>query len=104
MLCSSNLRDDLARENERIKWVPEWAGAQRFRDWVVKARDWVISRQRFWGTPLPIWICDSCSTVEVLGSREELTERTGRGIMDLHRPHIDGMTWSCGCNGTINKG
>ncbi len=103
VLRTSNLRDALAEENERIRWVPEWAGAQRFRDWVEKARDWVVSRQRFWGTPLPIWICDKCRSVEVLGSSEELVEKTGKDIGDLHRPYIDWTTWSCICSGTMKR-
>lgn len=99
ILKLSTLKEELIGENEKIRWVPEWAGAQRFRNWIEQTRDWVISRQRFWGTPFPVWQCDKCGNIEVIGSKRELEEKIGAKISNLHRPHIDEITWRCGCGG-----
>ena len=86
----TSIREKLLEENEKIKWIPEWA-KQRFRNWLESLGDWPISRQRYWGIPLPIWICDKCENVEVIGSREELPEIP----KDFHKPYIDKITWKC---------
>ena len=86
----TSIREKLLEENEKINWVPKWA-KQRFRNWLESLGDWPISRQRYWGIPLPIWICDKCGNVEVIGSREELPEIP----KDFHKPYIDKITWKC---------
>lgn len=90
----TEIRDRLIAENKKVNWTPEWA-KKRFEGWIENLSDWPISRQRYWGIPLPIWVCDKCGEVKVAGSAEEL----GKKISDLHRPHIDGITFRCKCGG-----
>jgi isoleucyl-tRNA synthetase len=100
----SDLREDIIKKNEGVYWVPDWAGHTWFRNWVQNLRDWCISRQRYWGAPLPIWTCDSCEQLEVIGSIGELKEKSGRTPENLHRPWIDEITWSCSkCQGTMKR-
>ncbi|GAB4312709.1 MAG: isoleucine--tRNA ligase [Promethearchaeota archaeon] len=91
------LIEDMLKENEQIYWVPEWAGNRWFSSWLANLRDWCISRQRFWGIPLSVWVCDDeqCGDVEVIGSAEELRQIAGTCPEDLHRPWIDKVTWAC---------
>jgi len=99
----SELRDQLLSESSRVSWVPRWAGEQRFRSWLETARDWVITRQRYWGTPAPIWKCESCGYVEVIGGIDELRKR-GFDVKELHRPYIDEVEWSCPkCGGRMRR-
>src|SRR5690606_5908891 len=72
-----SFRDCLQQNNSAIHWVPEHLRDGRFGKWLENARDWAISRTRFWGTPIPLWKCSSCSNFECLGSVDELKERTG---------------------------
>jgi isoleucyl-tRNA synthetase len=94
----------LLEEVARVKWYPSWAGASRQKDWVENARDWCISRQRYWGIPLPIWECGK-GHLRVVGRIHELKE--GRGYtegMDLHRPWIDSVTFTCKeCGGEMRR-
>jgi len=98
----SSLKDEMLKAIERVKWYPEWAGSARFRDWVEGARDWCISRQRYWGIPLPIWTCE-CGEIEILGTLDELRKKS-KMPSDLHRPHIDGVVFKCPkCNKTMHR-
>lgn len=91
------IRDELVKSNETSHWVPKAVGSGRFGNWLAGARDWNLSRNRFWGTPLPIWRCDEDpSDMVCLGSREELARLCGMDaadIDDLHRDKIDGLTF-----------
>ncbi len=94
----TELRDKMLEEISRIRWVPEWAGSSRQYAWVEGTRDWCISRQRYWGIPLPIWLCNDCGELMVVGSVNELKERAEVGYeegMDLHRPWIDNVKLKC---------
>ncbi|MHA1197662.1 MAG: class I tRNA ligase family protein [Promethearchaeota archaeon] len=94
---TESLVSDLLKENESIYWVPDWAGKRWFKSWLTTLKDWCISRQRFWGIPLSVWICDNedCKDITVIGSGEELKKIAGTCPEDLHRPWIDEVTWQC---------
>ncbi len=97
------IRDKIYEENEKVYWYPPWA-KDRFADWIKNLRDWPVSRQRYWGTPVPIWICEKCGYREVLSSLEELEEKSGKKVEDPHRPWIDKITYSCPkCGGVMRR-
>ncbi len=91
------VKEDLIRNNNTINWIPESIGKGRFGDWLENVQDWGISRNRHWGTPLNIWICEDCGHMHSIGSIEELKSMSGNcpDEIQLHRPYIDAVTIKC---------
>ena len=102
------IKDRLLALNRTIGWHPPEIGTGRFGEWLENNVDWALSRDRFWGTPLPVWVCDADpGHVEVIGSYADLARRWGRPLpedFDPHKPGIDGYTWACAaCGGTMRR-
>ncbi|MCE4602122.1 MAG: isoleucine--tRNA ligase [Desulfurococcales archaeon] len=99
----SALKTPLLKEAKEIRWQPDWAKT-RFVNLLKEVRDWVISRQRFWGIPLPVWICQSCNYTHVVGSVDELVEMGGKRPENLHRPWVDQVELKCPkCGGVMKR-
>ena len=94
----TKLQDQIIAANKTVNWFPSFVGEKRFGNWLENMNDWAISRNRYWGTPLPLWKCD-CGHMEMIGSREELSEKAIEDvdpkIIDLHRPYVDDIHIKC---------
>ena len=100
------VKEDLIRNNNTINWIPESIGKGRFGDWLENVQDWGISRNRYWGTPLNIWVCEDCGHMHSVGSIEELKSLSDNCPEDieLHRPYVDAVTFPCPkCGKTMHR-
>ncbi len=98
----SSLKEEILKENEKVKWIPRWAKTW-FDSWISQLEDWCVSRQRFWGIPLPIFKCESCGKIIVVGSKKELEELSKKKVKDLHIPEVDNLSIDCECGGKMRR-
>ena len=105
---TTRYRDKMIELNQTINWVPEHIKNGRFGNWLEELRDWALGRERYWGTPLPVWKCenDECDHMHCIGGVQELEELSGQDLseLDLHRPYVDEVTFPCPkCGGTMRR-
>ncbi|MCB5229305.1 MAG: isoleucine--tRNA ligase [Candidatus Cloacimonetes bacterium] len=108
---TTQFKDQLQANNRQIKWYPPFVGEKRFGEWLENNVDWALSRDRFWGTPLNIWVCEDCDAKRSIGSLADLVAhgrlKDGSPVpadIELHKPHVDDVTLSCpACQGTMHR-
>ena len=103
---TSQFKDRLVDLNNQINWYPGHIKNGRFGNWLSNNVDWALGRERYWGTPLPVWECEVCHKQECIGSVKEMSQRAGRDLtdLDLHRPKVDEIHFKCdSCGGTMNR-
>lgn len=103
---TSRFKERLVALNEEVNWYPGHIKYGRFGNWLENNVDWALGRERYWGTPLPVWECDSCHRQDAVGSVAELSEKAGRDLtgLDMHRPYVDEITFACpDCSGLMRR-
>lgn len=105
---TTQYKNEIIKANKSVNWYPEYVGTKRFNNWLENMVDWGISRNRYWGCPMPIWICDKCSCKHVIGSLDELQSMVMENInvrnLELHRPYIDNVHLKCPkCGGVMSR-
>ena len=104
---TSQVKQRMLELNAQVNWQPPEVGSGRFGSWLENNVDWALSRDRYWGTPLPVWVCDrEPEHVEVIGSYADLAKKLGQPLpanFDPHKPHIDSYTWKCDCGGVFKR-
>ncbi|HRH24241.1 MAG TPA: isoleucine--tRNA ligase, partial [Candidatus Paceibacterota bacterium] len=99
----TKVKDNLLENAKKVSWSPEHIKEGRFGKWLEGARDWSISRQRFWASVIPIWVCETCKEKRVFGSASELEEASGTKVDDLHKHIVDEVTVPCSCGGVMRR-
>ena len=102
----TKLRRELTDNNSTVNWMPENVKQGRFGNFLENVVDWGLSRERYWGTPLPIWECETCDNKHLIGSISELSEKSGQDLtnLELHKPYVDNIKFSCDkCNSDMKR-
>jgi len=103
-IAMTKVKKQLVKNNNSVNWIPDSIKSGRMGNFLENVIDWGISRERYWGTPLPLWICKDCGSIEAIGSKKELKLKGGvKGDIELHKPYVDGVVLKCNCGGKMHR-